>query len=264
MEIIYRIYEKIDKREENEYGYYDNKTIVDQNVCLANSREEFKQMITELYSPEPIYFANGKQRKAGDLICIIISENAYEAEKYIMVADYECATCKKKFKATQKTIGSFDNWELRNFKDVCEERYLEMEKEIIQMNFCCRKCYYMAKDKIIKELKEYSSENNLVSNTWITKDSFSSISDGFIYMISKKSTGEFYVGQSSYVPIFRWGQHLLTERFNIRNIEDYVFEVLEVCNKDVLNYKEAYWINRKRDENPKLSLNIMIPKYKEE
>lgn len=263
MEIIYRIYEKIDERTQNEYGFYDNKVIIDQNVCLSNSREEFKKMITELYYPTPVYFANSKKRKAGDLICVIISENAYDAEKYLVVKDYECSNCKKEFKATTRTVFKFDEWDLRIFKDICEERYSELENEIIGMRFCCRHCFHKVKDEINKDLKEYGSKNNLLSNVWITKNTFSSISDGFIYMISKKSTGEFYVGQSRYVPIFRWGQHLLTERFHIDNIEDYVFEVLEVCKKEELNYKEAYWINKKRDENPQLSLNIMIPKHKE-
>lgn len=263
MDIIYRIYEKLDKRQENEWGYFDNKEIIDQNVCIANSREEFKKMITELYFPEPVYFANSKKRKAGDLICIIISENAYDAERYIMVEEYECANCKKKFKATKRTVASFDNWDLQRFRNICEEKYFEKESDIIKMNFCCRHCYYKVKNDITEEMKEYCNKNNLLSNEWITKDSFSAVSDGFIYMISKKSTGEFYVGQSRYVPIFRWGQHLLTERFNIDNIEDYVFEVLEVCKKEELNYKEAYWINKKREDNPKLSLNIMIPKYVE-
>lgn len=261
MEIIYRIYEKVE-RKENEWGYFDNKEIISQEVCLANSREEFKQMITELYHPTPIYFANSKKRKIGDLICIIISENAYDAEKYLSVKEYECENCKKEFKATAKTVFKFDEWDLRRFKDVCEERYLQIENELIQMSFCCRHCYHKVKDEINKDLKKYGSENNLLSNEWITKDTFSSISDGFIYMISKKRTGEFYVGQSRYVPIFRWGQHLLTERFSIDNIEDYIFEVLEVCNKEELNYKEAYWINKKRDENPDLSLNIVVPKIK--
>jgi hypothetical protein len=88
---------------------------------------------------------------------------------------------------------------------------------------------------------------------------------GYIYKISKKSTEEFYVGQTIYVPIFRWGQHLLTERFNIQNIDDYVFEILEVVkNKKLLNERETYWINKCRDENPELSLNIIIPKEKGE
>lgn len=262
MEIIYRIYEKI-KPIIDEWGV-DDKQIISQEVCLANSREEFKQMITELYHPTPIYFANSKKRKIGDLICIIISENAYDAEKYLSVIEYECENCKKNFKTTQKNVKSFDEWELRNFKRICEEKYLEIESEIVRMKFCCKHCYYTTRDKITKELEKYASDNNLVSDVWITKDTFSSISDGFIYMISKKSTGEFYVGQTMYVPIFRWGQHLLTERFHIDNIEDYIFEVLEVCKKEELNYKEAYWINKKKNEKPQLSLNIMIPKYKEE
>ena len=69
------------------------------------------------------------------------------------------------------------------------------------------------------------------------------------------------MGQTKYIPIFRWGQHLKTDRFKINNIEDYRFEVLEVVkDRNILSEREAYWINEKKSKNPKLSLNVVIPK----
>ena len=41
---------------------------------------------------------------------------------------------------------------------------------------------------------------------------------------------------------------------------------LEILKNKLINFnkaKESYWINKKRDENPNLSLNIVIPKLKE-
>lgn len=80
---------------------------------------------------------------------------------------------------------------------------------------------------------------------------------GYIYKITKKSTGEFYVGQTIYVPVFRWGQHLKTERFDIKNILDYQFEVIEIVPKgENILEREKYWIQKMYLENPALSLNI--------
>lgn len=90
---------------------------------------------------------------------------------------------------------------------------------------------------------------------------FSEKVSGYIYKISKKSTGEFYIGQTMYAPVFRWGQHLKTERFPIENITDYQFEVIEIvppgCN---ILEREKYWIQKFYKDNPEKSLNIMCTK----
>lgn len=263
MEIIYRIYEKTE-RKENEYGIFSNLEILSQEVCLCNDREQFKQMIRELYKPQEIYFANSKKRQIGDLICVIISENAYDTEKYLLVNDYICYNCNKEFKANEKMLYKLSDYDLSHLKKICKEKYEQMENELLKMYFCCKNCYIQIRTKLENEFQDYAYNNDLISDIWISKENFSSYNDGFIYMITKKSTGEFYIGQTMYVPIFRWGQHLLTERFKIENIIDYKFEVLEICKREDLNLRESYWINKKRDENPNLSLNKMIPKIKEE
>lgn len=81
---------------------------------------------------------------------------------------------------------------------------------------------------------------------------------GYIYKISKKSTDEFYIGQTMYAPVFRWGQHLKTERFPIKNITDYKFEVIEIVPKtENILEREKYYIQKFYKENPEKSLNIM-------
>ena len=60
------------------------------------------------------------------------------------------------------------------------------------------------------------------------------------------------------MPIFRWGQHLKTDRFNLNGILDYQFEVIEVVpiTENILE-REKYYIQKYYKENPKKSLNIM-------
>ena len=96
---------------------------------------------------------------------------------------------------------------------------------------------------------------------YIQKDMFTENIAGYIYLITKKSTGEFYVGQTAYCPVFRWGQHLKTERFPISKIEDYVFEVLEIVppSENILE-REKYWIQSLYKQSPENSLNIMCTK----
>ena len=256
MEIIYRVYEIDDDN-----GYKD-KTIIDQTICLCNSREHFKDIMRELYNPKKVHFANSRKLEIGDIYINIISENCNNTEQYFIVEEYTCAYCNKNFKSNKRLLLKFrDNWRL-NF--ACSEKYQENISEIENMCFCSNYCRNTKTNNMFQEYQEYAKNNDLMQDHWINRESFNKYKSGYIYMISKKSTNEFYVGQTRNVPIFRWGQHLLTRRFNYDNIQDYVFEVLEaVENLDKLNEREAYWINKNRNENPELSLNIMIPKEKE-
>lgn len=54
------------------------------------------------------------------------------------------------------------------------------------------------------------------------------------------------------------GQHLKTERFPIKNITDYKFEVIEIVPKtENILEREKYYIQKYYRENPDKSLNIM-------
>ena len=102
----------------------------------------------------------------------------------------------------------------------------------------------------------------MVDESFITREDFKRDDiEGYIYKISKKSTGEFYIGQTKYLPIFRWGQHLKTDRFYMTGILDYQFEVIEIVpiTANILE-REKYYIQKYYNENPEKSLNIMCVK----
>ena len=88
--------------------------------------------------------------------------------------------------------------------------------------------------------------DGLVDESFITREDFKRDDiAGYIYKISKKSTGEFYIGQTIYLPIFRWGQHLKTDRFDMKGIVDYQFEVIEIVpiTENILA-REKYYIQK--------------------
>lgn len=258
IQIIYRIYEKT---EELAQGWINHNIMICQEIMQCESREHFKEIIRDMYGKD-IAFKNTSKLELGKLYCTIISENPYNVEDYFRVFKYKCDNCGKEWLQNgRKYINTFREY----FIERESPEFLKLHKEELHKKiFCCQKCRDSFEEKYINEAIEYRKNNDDVKDIWIDKDTFSSYSNGgYIYMISKKSTGEFYVGQTKNLPIFRWGQHLLTNRFNIENIVDYKFEVLEVVkNLDNLNNREAYWINEKRNENPKLSLNIQIPQEK--
>ena len=130
------------------------------------------------------------------------------------------------------------------------------------------KGFYDHKNKQVKEYNDYlqnTLNEEYIPDIYLDREHLYSTWDkGYIYIITKKSTGEFYVGQTNIVPIFRWGQHLKTARFPIENLVDYKFEVLEeVSDKHLLLNREAYWINKMHDQNPELCLNKNLPKFEQ-
>lgn len=267
MNFIYRIYQ-VETYEDKTYNVLKRCDIIlNQEVMITESRDTFKENIKSLYPN--IKFANNRKLKDGDIYCIIISDSCYNTEEYTSLTEHECGHCHKIFKSSPKLLNRYYSKYIFKTDTVLSEVLDNYESFIKDLRFCSKKCEEDHKPEILKMLEEATAakytDDNFIPDVFISKSTFDSDAyvDGYIYKISKKSTGEFYVGQTKFVPIFRWGQHLLTERFTINNISDYVFEILEVVNdKKLLNQREAYWINKCRDKNPELSLNILIPKEK--
>lgn len=262
MKIIYRVYQIEDEGKCFGWTDFEHKSIVTQEVCLCNSKEDFKEIMKFQWGDIP--FRHTKDLKVGDRFISIISYDAYDAEDYVGVEDHTCTECGKDFTANKKRLKTLGTWELSNLEKLCQPLFLEQRDMLNNCYFCCEHCKNVFLQKKQEEFNKYSYEHDLIKDEWISEDTFTPSGGGYIYMISKKSTREFYVGQTKKAPFWRWMQHLKTERFPFKNIKDYVYEILEeVGNNDDILEREAYWINKKYEENPELSLNIQKPKVKE-
>ncbi len=259
LEVIYRIYEVADEqtatenlKKNSEFGLYSS-TSKAQNIellmdCLVcDSREHFKDIIRSQYGNN-IAFRYSKKLNAGDLYCIIIGEHCYNVERYFNKITFKCDFCGANIETYLGKAICFSDYEIRNsFFGI---------QEYTDKRFCCNQCKQAYEERVKKQLKPDNEQE-----FYVTKDMFTEDISGYIYKITKKSTGEFYVGQTIYAPIFRWGQHLKTERFPIKNIIDYKFEVLEVVPKsENILEREKYYIQKLYKENPEKSLNIACTK----
>ena len=256
LEVIYRIYEVADEEtakknleKDIEFGLYSSSTSQAQNIellmdCLiCDGREHFKEIIRSEYG-DNIAFRYNKKLIAGDLYCIIIGEHCYNTERYFNKITSTCDCCGAKIETYYGKAIYFSDYEIRqSFYNI---------QEYAEKRFCCQKCKQVYALRERKRLKPDEEQE-----FYIQKDMFTQDIAGYVYKITKKSTGEFYVGQTVYAPVFRWGQHLKTDRFPIENIEDYQFEVIEIVSKseNILD-REKYWIQTLYKENPVKSLNI--------
>lgn len=259
LEVIYRIYEVADEEtakrnleSDLSFGLYASTSkacnielLMDCVIC--ESRDHFKEIIKSTYG-ENIPFRYSKNLKAGDLYCIIIGEHCFNTERYFNKVTFKCDCCDSMVSTYFGKAICFSDFEIRHdFYDI---------QEYAEKRFCSNKCKQDYKEMERKHLKPDEDKE-----FYIQRDMFTENVSGYIYKITKKSTGEFYVGQTMYAPVFRWGQHLKTERFPIKNITDYRFEVLEIVPKsENILEREKHYIQLYFNENPEKSLNIMCTK----
>ena len=251
LEIIYRIYEVADKENPPENGCvfwgvsHNIELTMDCKIC--DSREHFKELIKEEYGNN-IAFRNSKKLNPGDLYCIIIAEHCYNTERYFNRIEYTCACCGCNVVSYIDKSERLGNWEVKN--ELCNQ----LDK-YGDLRFCSYKC----KQHFITKERNKCFAAGLVDESFIKREDFKRDDiAGYIYKISKKSTGEFYIGQTIYLPVFRWGQHLKTDRFDMKGITDYQFEVIEIVPvSENLLEREKYYIQKYYKESPEKSLNIM-------
>lgn len=256
LEIIYRIYEVADEEtaEQNavrdrDFGLYSStskarNTELLMDCMLCDNREQFKEIIKAEYG-ENIAFRYSQKLKAGDLYCIIIGEHCYNTERYFNKVTYNCDCCGAAVETYYGKAICFNESELK--------QDLYGIQDYANKRFCSNTC----KNAYAEAERQKLKPDDAVQDFYVTRDMFSENVAGYIYRITKKSTGEFYVGQTMYAPVFRWGQHLKTERFPISNIKDYMFEVLEIVPKtENILEREKYYIQKLYKEDPEKSLNI--------
>ena len=259
LEILYRIYEVADEetaaknlQNNMNFGFFSSTSKAENiellmDCMLCDSREQFKEIIKSEYGAN-IAFRYSRKLKAGDLYCIIIGEHCYDTNKYFDKKTFKCDCCGATVETYYSKPICFSDYEIKydffSIQDYTEKR------------FCSDKCKHHYKHTELKTLKPDNEQEFFIQRDMFTEDIA-----GYIYKITRKPTGEFYVGQTMYAPVFRWGQHLKTERFPIKNITDYKFEVIEIVPKtENILEREKYWIQTLYKENPEKSLNIACTK----
>lgn len=261
LEILYRIYKvpsdekKAAKRKHmdefcgwSSTSQMENEELL-MDVCICDTRDQFKDIMRSQYGKD-LKFAASKKYPEGTLYCIIIAEHCYDTERYFNKYTYECAECGCKVETYWKNPIMVNIWE--------RDRDLFGIHDYDDYKFCCKECKANFLTKVKKKLRPEDDADNF----WIDQHSFHKEGIiGYIYRITKKSTGEFYIGQTKYIPIFRWGQHLKTDRFDSENLTDYLFETIEIIREgDNILDKEKYWIQEEYKKCPEKSLNISCTK----
>lgn len=255
LEIVYRIYEVADEEtaiqnlaKDDMFGIGSSisksrNTEIWMDCMVCDSRDQFKDSIRSTWGKD-ISFRYSSKLQPGDYYCIIIGEHCYNTERHFNKVTFRCDCCDATIETYYGKAICFSDYEINStfygIEDYANKR------------FCSQRCKQVFENSERKKLRPAEDQE-----FYIQKDMFTENVAGYIYRITKKSTGQFYVGQTRYAPVFRWGQHLKTERFPIKEIEDYTFEVLEIVPKsENILEREKYWIQTLYASSPQNSLNI--------
>lgn len=99
--------------------------------------------------------------------------------------------------------------------------------------------------------------------------------NGFIYIIRNTVNNKVYIGQTKVSVTTRWQEHLRHAKYGDQiinramrkyGIDKFYVETLEICNIDVIDYREMYYIDLYDSTNKSKGYNVSIggktPKFK--
>ncbi|CAI3548211.1 GIY-YIG nuclease family protein [Clostridium neonatale] len=224
-----------------EYSYekdgYEKGTLLDEFYLKGEdiSREAAKKEVQQKYDEDlqkELKFA--KPRKKDGLYAIVMdSDESYYNWKYNEIDTY-CFYCHKKIIGFERDFSSIV------LEDGNEQHF----------------CSYDCKNKLHSHLY-YEGE-------FQEKESISDSIVGYIYHMYNRVENKHYIGQTKYLPFFRWQEHIKSGGKG--NITEITFDVItEVRCKygedgqERLNNAEAWWIQKYIEEGYEV-FNISVPK----
>lgn len=178
-----------------------------------------------------------KPRKNDGIYALVMDSNQFFYDRFYVEIDDFCFNCHCHIKGKEK--------------DFPRITWGNDEKPYYFCSYDCRR------DTQIKTNPNYDGEfqnrTGYVGNGGVY---------GYIYHIYNRKTNMHYVGQTIYMPFFRWQEHVKSSLKG--DITDLVFETItevRVKSQEYLNNVEAWWIKKYiEDYGRENVINITVPK----
>jgi len=230
-----------DYRQEDEEEFHKNNSewekykgvLLDEYYLCGNdmTRTEAKEKVEEKSSIKKF----AKPRKGNGIYAIIMESNQFFYDRFNIVIDSFCFNCHAKINGKMKDFPSIEH----NGK---------------KYYFCSWDC----KRETTLKVNPYNE------GEWQEREGYETNGGvhGYIYHIYNRKTNMHYIGQTIYMPFFRWQEH--AKQHIKGDLVDLVFETItEIRNKSqvYINNIEAWWIRKFIDEYGKENvMNVTIPK----
>ena len=219
---------------------------------VEGGRESVKGTVVERYCGRTaVEMKFAKPRKKDGIYAIIMDSERFFFERFYATIDTYCFYCHKPIKGKASEfprdyIGD-DSYYLAE-----DSVFTDQEKTAY---FCKHEC--KAEFRNIRRHNEGAFQGKEEGNDG---EIF-----GYIYLIYNRKENIYYVGQTRYLPFFRWQEHV--KDGSKGEISDLSFSVLaevgrsknQEMDQQYLNSVEAWWINKFKDEQHEV-FNISKPK----
>jgi len=220
-----------------------------------NDREKAKDAVREKYTSsisQQIKFA--KPKKKDGIYAVILDSSKFYYDRFYAQVDSLCFWCYKpvKGKASEfprEYIGEGDRW-----NDINYDEFGDLSKTAYYCTPSCKKHYVQSQRSVDHEGEFQEKEKGRQGSVF-----------GYVYLIYNRSEDIYYIGQTRFMPFFRWQEHV--KDGSKGDICDLTFSVLTEVNRShneehdqqYLNSIEAWWINKYEYEGLKV-FNISRPK----
>lgn len=230
---------------------YEKGIMLDEFYLKDVSKDDAKTQVKAKYvgqSAKQIQFAKPKNKDG--LYAIIMESNEFFYERATTILDTYCLwhSCHKPIKGP---LTNFPHIKVNNEKD-----------ELESFHFCSYQC----KEKFYNRNSE---------GEWQTKEEgLNGEVFGYIYHIYNKQDNSHYIGQTKFLPFFRWQEHVKSKIKG--DLMDLIFETIAQVRKSdksqqLLNSTEAWWIKKFIEEgynvinisNPQITIEDMKIKFNE-
>lgn len=203
----------------------------------VNDRNRAKEEVKKRLNNKDLKFAKPRKDKDGVYAVIMDSSKLWHDRFYNQIDTY-CICCHKPIKGPAANFPRID-WNDFSSND----------------NFYCSyECKREVENKLRGDEGEFQERETPAGIV------------GYIYHMYNRKEDKHYIGQTKYLPFFRWQEHIKSGLKG--NICDITFEVLTEVNKyyssneknqEYMNNIEAWWIQKYRDEGFEI-INDVIPR----
>lgn len=222
----YKYQSESDSLEPDEKG-----TLLDEYYLTGEtlSREDCKKQIVSRSGISRF----AKPRKKDGIYAIVMESEKYWYDRFTVTVDTCCFNCREHIQGKEKD-------------------FPHIEYEGKKYYFCSYDCRRETEIKLHAPEGEWQEREGYDKNGGIY---------GYIYHIYNRKTNMHYVGQTLYMPFFRWQEHAKAKLKG--DICDLVFETItkvEYKDQDYLNSIEAWWIQKFiEDYGREHVMNLVVP-----
>jgi hypothetical protein len=228
----------------------------------ALTRDECKKQVAQKSNISR--FAKPKSGKS-DVYALILDSSKFFYDRFYVILDTICFECGRPIKGSICNFPYFKPIHYDERWDTSDENQIEGYNDDTKYYFCSYECKYKTTDKLRSPEGEWQNREGYERNGGTY---------GYIYHIYNRFENKHYIGQTRYMPFFRWQEHA---KSGIKgDICDLVFETIcevKVKSQEYLNSIEAWWIqsfinqygkeNVMNLTNPKVTVNHLVDRFKE-